>query len=436
MLITCPRCQTVFQLADEMLPADASSVKVKCSHCQTIFSLPEPVLPEVEFEQLETSVIDEAAAEKPASSFEVPETPAVEMEADIAAETEAKDDEVEPEMLEPGEFLTEEQQDVLGDELVGLDVGGEEVSGEAAENLQPDGENTDEKVEDDVVFELADDFDEDDLSWDIDDDHEKTTAPEPEQPDIGENRETVMDEEGLSPAENFAAAADTSKAMSAPDDGGSRTETEERTPAAEKSAKVSLDSRRTFLFLGLIFVVLSLAVWSGMLLWQKFSIDMEKHLSIVGLESRSYIFSSDKRVIAIRGKLYNTSPKIVGKLRIKGVIVDRQGKVLAEKFTSGGVTFSADELQNLNGKMVGKLENPAAIVPANGGELPFMLVFYGFPPSASSYQVELAEFLVLKKAKNHEENRSHSGFAGYFYIIWCLCAKSGARTAGCNYDFL
>ncbi len=398
MLITCPRCQTVFQLADEMLPADDSSVKVKCSHCQTVFSLPEPVSPEVEVEPAENSITDEAAAEKPASSFEVPETPAVEMEADIAAETEAKNDEVEPDIFEVSEGLAEEPQAVSDVGSMGVDPEVDGVPGEASESNQSGAEKTDETVDDDVVFELADDFEDDDLSWDIDDDHEKTSTPESEQPDIGENRQTDMDEEGLSPAKNFAAAAETSEnVMPAPDDGGSRTETEEGTPPAEKSAKVRPDSRRTFLFLGLIFVVLSLAVWGGMLLWQKFSIDMEKHLSIVGLESRNYIFSSDKRVIAIRGKLYNTSPKVVGKLRIKGVIVDRQGKVLAEKVTSGGVTFSAAELQNLDGKMVGKLENPAAIVPANGGELPFMLVFYAFPPSASSYHVELAEFSVLKK---------------------------------------
>ncbi|MCD6151742.1 MAG: DUF3426 domain-containing protein, partial [Deltaproteobacteria bacterium] len=331
-------------------------------------------------------------------SFEVPETPAVEMEADIAAETEAKNDEVEPDIFEVSEGLAEEPQAVSDVGSMGVDPEVDGVPGEASESNQSGAEKTDETVDDDVVFELADDFEDDDLSWDIDDDHEKTSTPESEQPDIGENRQTDMDEEGLSPAKNFAAAAETSEnVMPAPDDGGSRTETEEGTPSAEKSAKVRLDSRRTFLFLGLIFVVLSLAVWGGMLLWQKFSIDMEKHLSIVGLESRNYIFSSDKRVIAIRGKLYNTSPKVVGKLRIKGVIVDRQGKVLAEKVTSGGVTFSADELQNLDGKMVGKLENPAAIVPANGGELPFMLVFYAFPPSASSYHVELAEFSVLKK---------------------------------------
>jgi len=29
-----------------------------------------------------------------------------------------------------------------------------------------------------------------------------------------------------------------------------------------------------------------------------------------------------------------------------------------------------------------------------------MLVFYGYPPSASSYHVELAEFSILKKGKN------------------------------------
>ncbi|NIA19341.1 MAG: hypothetical protein GWP07_02750 [Xanthomonadaceae bacterium] len=385
MFITCPRCQTVFQLADEMLPAGASLVKVKCSHCQTVFSLPEPVPPEVEFVPAETS----------ASSFEVPETPVDELEADSAVEAEAKDNEVEPDIFDISEGLVEEPQAVSDVGPMGVDAGIEETDEAADESDQPDGEKTDEKADDDVVFELADDFnDDDDLSWDMDDDHEKTVAPESELDEIKEDRQTVMDEEGL------AAAADTSESvMPAPDVGGPRAETEEGPPAAEKSAKGSLDSRRTFLFLGLIFVVLSLAVWGGMLLWQKFSIDMEKHLSIVGLESRNYIFSSDKRVIAIRGKIYNTSPKIVGKLRIKGVVVDRQGKVLAEKVTSGGVSFSADELQNLDGKMVEKLENPAAIVPANGGELPFMLVFYGFPPSASSYHVELAEFSVLKKGK-------------------------------------
>jgi hypothetical protein len=372
-----------------MLPADDSSVKVKCSHCQTIFSLPEPVRPEVEFAQSET----------PAPSFEVSETPAVEMEADIAAETEAKNDEVEPGIFEASEGLAEEPQAVSDVGSMGADPGVDGVPGEISESNQPGVEKTDETVADDIIFELADDFEEDDdLSWDIDDDHEKSTTLESEQPDPGENRQTVMDEEGLSPAKNFAAAAETSdETMPAPDDSGSRTATEEGTPPAEKSAKVWPGSRRTFLFLGLIFVVFSLAIWGGMCLWQKFSIDMEKHLSIVGLESRNYIFSSDKRVIAIRGKLYNTSPKVVGNLRIKGVIVDRQGKVLAEKVTSGGVTFSADELQNLDGKMVGKLENPAAIVPANGGELPFMLVFYTVPPSASSYHVELAEFSVLRK---------------------------------------
>jgi len=372
MLITCPRCQTVFRLADEMLPVDVSSVKVKCSHCQTVFSLPETVLPEEQYEVPDPSVIDEVAEQKSDSSFEVPEIPATEIETDIAAETEEKDDGAEPEMHESDETPAEEQQELSGNDLVD--------SGAGVENA--DGEKADEVVAEDIVFELADDF-EDDLSWDIDDDHEVTAVPGSEQTEAVENTQTVMDEEGLSSAaaddgkketKSFSAEPEMSEnVMPVTDDGGLRNATEEEIPPAEESAKVRLDSRRTFLFLGLILVVLSLAVWGGMLLWQKFSINMEKHISIVGLESRNYIFSSDKRVIAIRGKIYNTSPKVVGKLRIKGVIVDRQGKVLAEKVTSGGVTFSADELQNLDGKMVEKLENPAAIVPANGGELPFML---------------------------------------------------------------
>ncbi|MBW1645317.1 MAG: zinc-ribbon domain-containing protein, partial [Deltaproteobacteria bacterium] len=33
MLITCPRCQTKFMLADELLPVGEEVVKVKCSRC-------------------------------------------------------------------------------------------------------------------------------------------------------------------------------------------------------------------------------------------------------------------------------------------------------------------------------------------------------------------------------------------------------------------
>ena len=404
MFITCPRCQTVFRLSTAMLPADTSSVKVKCSHCQMVFSLPETLPPEEEYKVPDPPVIDEVAAQRPDDSFEVPEVPATEIETDIAAETEEKDDGAEPEIHESDETQAVEPQELSGDDLVDPGAGVEDADGEPGEVVDPDGENADEAAAEDIVFELADDF-EDDLSWAIDDDnddHEMTTASESEQADTGEERQTVMDKEGLFPAEaddDKKEAKMSGKAMPMSDSDDLPTAAEGENPAAAKTVKVHVDRRRTFLFLGLIFLVLSLAVWGGMLIWQKFSIDMEKHLSIVGLESRSYIFPSGKRVIAIQGKIYNTSPKVVGKLRIKGVIVDRQGKLLAQRVTSGGVTFSADELQNLDEKMVEKLENPAAIVPAKGGKLPFMLVFYGFPPSASNYHVELEAFSVLKKGK-------------------------------------
>jgi hypothetical protein len=293
-------------------------------------------------------------------------------------------------------------QEHSGDDL--MDVSGDaETTAELSEDDLTGEKATLEKDAEDIVFELADDF-EDDLSWDIDDDEDHQTTPVSGKESA--SRQTAMDEDGLS-----AAAGGSDDDLESQSDGGEKTvmvaadnnfqpEATAKDKTAVKPVKDPGQSRRTLLYLGFIFIVLSLAVWGGMLLWQKFSIDMEKHLSIVGLESRNYIFSPDKRVIAIRGKLYNTSPKIVGKLKIKGVIVDRQGNVLAEKFTSGGVTFSAEELQNLDEKTVEKLENPAAVVPANDGELPFMLVFYGYPPSASSYHVELAEFSILKKGKN------------------------------------
>ena len=72
MLITCPRCQTVFQLADEMLPADVSAVQVKCSHCHMVFSLP-AVSRELENEELKTAEIDDVATDQFEPSLEIPE---------------------------------------------------------------------------------------------------------------------------------------------------------------------------------------------------------------------------------------------------------------------------------------------------------------------------------------------------------------------------
>ncbi len=397
MLITCPRCQTVFQLADETLPADISSLKMRCTRCQMVFSPPAEIVPPVGTEGHDLPVAEDMTPERLDFDADLSASPSSGSESDEATEIES------PEAgggLEEFDLQTppaDEPQKHSGDDL--MDVGGDaeataELSGEGG---RIDEGTTGEKDDEDIVFELADDF-EDDLSWDIDEDEDHQTASTPEKEEDG-NRQTIMDEDGLPADDKESDGAEKIEQAAAGSDFQAGETEESKTVAEPVVAKDPGHGRRTLLYLAFIFIVLSAAVWGGMLLWQKFSIDMEKHLSIVGLESRNYIFSPDKRVIAIRGKLYNTSPKIVGKLKIRGVIVDRQGNVLAEKFTSGGVTFSAEELQNLNEETVEKLENPAAVVPANGGELPFMLVFYGYPPSASSYHVELAEFSILKKGK-------------------------------------
>ncbi len=404
MLITCPRCQTVFQLADEMLPADISSLKMRCARCQMVFSPPaEEIVPPTGPGGDDLPVEEDLSTERLDFPSDIPASSSSGSEGDEAAENELPEEGSVLEELDVQVPSVDELQEHSGDDLMDAGEDAETTTEPSSEDDLTGEEATVEKDAEDIVFELADDF-EDDLSWDIDDDeeHQATSVPGKE----SESRQTAMDEDGLS-----VAAGGSDDDLGSRSDGGEKTvmsaagndfqpEATAEDKEAVKPVKDPGQSRRTLLYLGFIFIVLSLAVWGGMLLWQKFSIDMEKHLSIVGLESRNYIFSPDKRVIAIRGKLYNTSPKIVGKLKIKGVIVDRQGNVLAEKFTSGGVTFSAEELQNLNEETVEKLENPAAVVPANGGELPFMLVFYGYPPSASSYHVELAEFSILKKGKN------------------------------------
>ncbi len=403
MLITCPRCQTVFQLADEILPADISSLKMRCARCQMVFSPPaEEIVPPAGPGGGDLPVAEDLSGER-SDAAEIFTSPSSGSGGDETAENESLENEDNLEEFDVQALLSDKQQESVDDSLVDTDENVEKAAEPSGENDQIGEGTTDEKDAEDIVFELADDF-EDDLSWDIDadEDQQEATTVEAEGND---SQQTVMDEEGLSANEDedrdgFASRSDIEeKATTADAVDDLQSEVVDKESPAEKVDQTPKRNRRTFLYLGLIFIVLSLAVWGGMLLWQKFSIDMEKHLSIVGLESHNYIFSPDKRVIAIRGKLYNTSPKAVGKLKIKGVIVDRQGNVLVEKFTSGGVTFSAEELQNLDEKTVEKLENPAAVVPANGGELPFMLVFYDYPPAASNYHVELVEFSVLKKGK-------------------------------------
>ena len=84
MLITCPRCQTKFMLADELLPVGEEVVKVKCSRCGQVFAVPAVAVdgqeqPEVSppsaAAEDEAAMVPPAADGKPAAGLDGDEWP-------------------------------------------------------------------------------------------------------------------------------------------------------------------------------------------------------------------------------------------------------------------------------------------------------------------------------------------------------------------------
>jgi hypothetical protein len=143
----------------------------------------------------------------------------------------------------------------------------------------------------------------------------------------------------------------------------------------------------TILILGLVFLI-------GFSLWQQFSINLEKHLQLVEVSNQHLRLASGREVVVLRGKVLNSSPKTVTDLKIKGVLLDRNGKTMAEVVTAGGVSFTLDELDRMDGQKLALLEKIGIDLPSAGGELPFMLVFYEYPDDVGKGYVEISSFKV------------------------------------------
>ncbi|MBN2232519.1 MAG: zinc-ribbon domain-containing protein [Deltaproteobacteria bacterium] len=430
MLVTCPRCQSTYNLADGLLPAAGSLARVRCSRCGEVFSVV-PEMPDAAVAAEVAPAFDvagEAVAAREGADFPLAGDEAA-LVPDAAADLSGRDD-MEDES--PAEFEFEDFADDSeggaddffvapasgADSAAGVDPGTpgpDEVSGpgvaaaaaatagSAAETAAVAEPAKPERADDrGMVFELADEFGDefDDLNWDVDleddngSDAELAAATGAAAGEGGAPRETVLDEAGL----EFETAGGDRPPVTAPAGAGGG-DAVPSPPAATPTvgSRPQRFGRRQAVVTGVMLVVLSLAIWGGVMLWNTFAIEMDKHLTIVGLESRNLIFSPEKRLVVLRGRIHNTASKPVGGLVIRGELLDRENNVIAERRTAGGVTFSDAELESLDDEMVKALENPAAAVPPDGGDLPFMLLFYDYPSAAASFQVILDDFRVGKK---------------------------------------
>jgi len=374
MLVTCPRCLTKYSLSEESL-VSRDDVRLRCSRCGWDFFL--------EQAEVFSETIDEVDAAAPgASAGRETEggSPAASEDAVATEESE------KPDAFELADDYSESADD-------GLEAGpaGKTGPGET-ENAAAVDEGSEESA--DLALDLSD-LDLDDIEFDdFDDEEVQETVGDASETETSSTR---IDDNGLE------ALLNEDKPATEPDAAASE-------PSAVAGARqaepvtVSLDTARTasgggrgkaFLVLLSCFLVFSLALWTAYALWRNFSVDMAKLLRLAEIENQRLILPSGRRIVIIRGKVVNDSPNLVSDLKIKGYLLDGQGKHLVEAVTAGGVSFSEEELDRLDAGKLAMLENPKVTVAA-GGELPFMLAFYDYPDGARECYVEIASFKVKK----------------------------------------
>ena len=432
MIVTCPRCLTKFSLPDENL-SPGIEVNLHCSRCQEEFRFSP---------QGDSSVIEDAIYPLPDTGEGLADNPDL-TEIDQSESVIADTADLSPDIEFDEDFEAVAESDMVDStplETVAedeFDVNELFSSADAASGAGPEvsGAGLDPAVDEDTIFELSDDFDSDGVDFDVVDDPAAGDIAEPDDKDSAETDDSSIEELALDiddiefdslEDEPVTASADTSDGQSAKPtqidddddfagllDPGADAEIAVTEPAkslksdknvVEKKPKFETEikpvsgtnQKRTLIMVLACFLVLSLALWAGYGLWQRFSVNMTKHLQLQEISNQRLRLPSDRVVIVLRGKLVNSSPKLVTDIKIKGVLLDKAGKVVAEVVTSGGVSFSEMELDLLDSKKLSMLENSAVNLPPNGGELPFMVAFYDYPASASECFVEVSSFKVKK----------------------------------------
>jgi|GEM_PF-1590238 len=452
MIVTCPRCLTKLNLPDENLNPGIE-VNLRCSRCKEEFNFslqddssvsedaidPLPTVEEPDFSadfaelnQSESPAVAAVAADvSPGSEADFSQDSEADLSPDIdfdegfeaVAESDTGDS-------DPTEAVAEDEFDV--NELFS--------SADADAGVEPEVAADDSvavAAVEDTIFELSDDFDSDEADFnsneepavddkannDAEDSAIEELALDINDIDLGDIEFDSLEDDSTPAADVAGDSSPVSDAKTTQIDDddfaglldpgvdaevtvvepeklpkSDEKDIVEKRSESKSSTKPTSggNQKRSLIMVLACFLVLSLALWAGYGLWQRFSVNMAKHLQLQEISNQRLRLPSERVVIVLRGKVVNSSPKLVTDLKIKGVLVDKKGTVLAEVITSGGVSFSEEELDLLDSKKLAMLENSAVNLPPNGGELPFMIAFYDYPDAASECYVELSSFKVKK----------------------------------------
>jgi len=398
MIVTCPRCLTKFNLP-EGTSVSGAELNLHCSRCGCDFHLPDQSLADVRDvseellapepeglenvagETLDSDGLEGEAAPIDASSAEIEsaddfieevfDDSIFELSDDFDDETSSSD--VQPAVQEDAIDPIKKSDDVKLEELA-LDIDDLNLDDIEFDSFgdEPDSVDEIEEVSEDpqnVRSTQLDDGDLDNLINQVDEQPEVATVSTDKEGRIKESGEQVV--------------VDSLAESSSPSSG--QVKTPENT-----------NKKRSLFFALLCFVVLSLALWAGYGLWQRFSVDMVKHIQLIEVENQRLRLPSERTVIVMRGKVVNSSSKLVTDLKLTGVLLDKAGRTVVKVVTAGGVSFSEEELDRLDASKLAMLENSTITLAANGGELPFMIAFYDYPEKVSKCYVELTSFKVKK----------------------------------------
>lgn len=114
---------------------------------------------------------------------------------------------------------------------------------------------------------------------------------------------------------------------------------------------------------------------------------------------RQYIVENEKvgKVFVIEGRVVNEFPQPKALIAVQAAIYDRDRKVLSEKKQWAGTQLSLFQLQVLSQKELESfLGNKVEILTNNtnvkqGGEVPFMVLFYDPPASVAEFGVKIVD---------------------------------------------
>ncbi len=449
MIVTCPRCLTKFNLPDENLDLN-TEINLRCSRCEEEFVFTSQGDVGALTDETDLLLGVKGKVEADAVDGGLDEF----TENDLFSEPPATPDTVSDQELDDGfeavgaglDIESESGPESEPEAEFGLNVDElfSSTDDAAAENLGEHEGTSGGTASDNAIFELADDFGSDDGDFNsfvesAPEDEAAASVPQgPDNPeseieelaldigdiDLGEIEFDSLDDEEVDSGGSLGNRQSPKETQNDGDDDFSglldfKDEGEELAPEPSEAGpevftpvEVELSGKkksvfksgpgatpagsqkRTLMLTLSCFLVFSLALWAGYGLWQRFSVDMVKHLQLLEISNQRLRLPSDRVVVVLRGKVVNTSPKLVTDLKIKGVLVDSAGQIVAEVVTAGGVSFSEEELDLLDSDKLTMLENASVNLPPNGGELPFMIAFYDYPDKASECYVELTSFKV------------------------------------------